>query len=178
MPVFIGCLLPVTIGIYTDFKTNKLYDAITIPILLSGLVYASSNGALKESLVGAAALFLVYFALAWFIGGVGGGDIKLAAGIGAWFGLSGGIYVIIIASFLAIVGGIVKLAFMGRAKQKLKYWLNGIWLYLLYKKMTIKPPQLPQEGEEMPAEIIPFGMYMGVAVWVWFLYTCQPWLLI
>lgn len=89
MPVFIGCLLPVTIGIYTDFKTNKLYDAITIPILLSGLVYASSNGALKESLVGAAALFLVYFALAWFIGGVGGGDIKLAAGIGAWFGLSG-----------------------------------------------------------------------------------------
>lgn len=175
MPIIIGCLFPVTIGIYTDFTKNMLYDAITLPIILSGLVYASANGTLIEALTGAGALFTVYFMLAMFAGGVGGGDIKLATGVGAWFGLWGGIYVLLIASAMAIVGGMVKFAFLGIAKQKLRYWFNGILLYLLYKEATIKMPQLPQEGEKMPVEAQPFGIYMGVAVWVWYLYTYQPW---
>jgi len=174
----IGCLFPITIGIYTDYKKNMLYDVITLPILLSGVVYASTQGSLGKALIGASIMFSAYFILALLVGGVGGGDIKLAAGIGAWFGIWDGIYIMLIASVLALIHGLYKLAKLGRIKEKLQYWYNGIYLYILHGNITIKPAQLPQEGEEVPAEAIPFGIHMGLAVWAWALYIYQPWQLL
>lgn len=175
LPVVIGCLVPITIGIYTDYTKNMLYDVITLPILLFGLVYAGTIGNLLEALIGAGSLFAVYFILALLIGGVGGGDIKLAAGIGAWFGLWGGFPIMLIASVLALICGLLKLAIKGQLAEKVQYWLNGVYIYTLYGELTVKPKQLPEEGEELPADAVPFGIYMGIAVWSWCLYIYQPW---
>jgi leader peptidase (prepilin peptidase)/N-methyltransferase len=79
---------------FIDFETGYLPDALTLPLAALGLV-ANAFGIfapLIEGLVGAAAGFLVF----WVIGelyrllrqrdGLGLGDAKLLAAIGAWTG--------------------------------------------------------------------------------------------
>lgn len=175
MPVIIGCLFPISICIYTDYTKYMLYDVITLPILLFGLVYAGLTGDLLKAFIGAGGLFIVYFLLAFFFGGIGGGDIKLSAGIGAWFGIQNGISIILIASLLAITVSLLKLTIIGQIKDKLLYWVKGLYLYAVYGTVTVTPKQLPEEGEEIPADAIPFGIYMGLSVWFWCFYTYHPW---
>jgi Flp pilus assembly protein protease CpaA len=76
---------------YTDFKEKMLYNETTFPIILAGLVGAVYSGEIINALIGGCTLFAIMYFVALFggVGGVGGGDIKLAVGIGIWFGLSG-----------------------------------------------------------------------------------------
>src|SRR5262245_50278079 len=82
-------LTATSIGTVTDLWRYKLYNALTLPLLLSGLIYHGAVGGtpgFETSFLGALFGFgsLFFFHL---MGGVGGGDVKLMAGIGAWLGL-------------------------------------------------------------------------------------------
>ncbi|MDB5350316.1 MAG: Type leader peptidase family protein [Planctomycetota bacterium] len=72
----------------TDLWRFKVYNVLTFPALLGGVLVSSWLGGLSGlgySLMGAAVGFgvlLLFFAL----GGVGAGDVKLFAAIGAWLG--------------------------------------------------------------------------------------------
>jgi Flp pilus assembly protein protease CpaA len=177
LPIFFGCLIPISIGIYTDYKKGMLYDVLTLPILIFGLGYAYYKGSFTEALIGAGVMFVLYLALGMF-GGVGGGDIKLAAGVGAWFGLMGSIPVMLFASMLAIVMGLYKLYKLGVLRTKLVIWCRGICILFNSGIGTIELNQLPAEGETIPPEAVPFGIPMGIAVWVWALYIYHPWSLL
>ena len=72
----------------TDLWKFKVYNLLTVPTLALGVVVTTSLGGvegLKTSLLGAGLGFvlLVFFYAA---GGVGAGDVKLLAAVGAWFG--------------------------------------------------------------------------------------------
>ena len=75
----------------TDLWRYKLYNILTLQLLVSGLVWHSLAPSppalgLGGSLLGFAfgfGLLLVFHLL----GGVGGGDVKLMAAVGAWLGL-------------------------------------------------------------------------------------------
>ena len=86
----------------TDIRRFKVYNILTVPLLLSGLIFHAAteglvgvSGSLLGALVGFAALVVVYV-----MGGMGAGDVKLMAGVGAWLGLPLTFYVLI-ASCLA-----------------------------------------------------------------------------
>lgn len=72
----------------TDLRRFKVYNVLTIPALIGGLVasaWLGGWGGLGTSLLGVAVGFgvlVVFFAL----GGVGAGDVKLFAALGAWLG--------------------------------------------------------------------------------------------
>lgn len=93
----------------TDLWKFKVYNALTIPTLLAGLgvsTWLGGWGGLASSLMGVGlgfGLLVVFYAL----GGVGAGDVKLLAAIGAWLGpyLT---YQVFIAS--ALFGGLYALA--------------------------------------------------------------------
>lgn len=99
-----------------DWDTTLLPDDITLPLLWAGLV-ASALGwtgvATASSVMGAAAgylsLWLVYwgFKLATGKEGMGYGDFKLFAALGAWFGWQALVPIILMAS---VIGAIVGLA--------------------------------------------------------------------
>jgi len=105
-----------------DFDTQYLPDALTYPLLWLGLILslwhpawgegAASIGP-RESIVGAAAgylsLWCVYWAFKLLTGkeGMGYGDFKLFAALGAWLGWQMLLPIIVFASGVGAVFGIV-----------------------------------------------------------------------
>src|SRR5690242_9150696 len=87
IPAFIT-LAAAAIATVMDLWKFKVYNALTVPLLLGGLAYhglAHGSGAFLGSLSGAAfgfAVLIVFYAM----GGMGAGDVKLMAAIGAWLG--------------------------------------------------------------------------------------------
>jgi prepilin peptidase CpaA len=73
----------------TDVWKYKISNLLTVPLLFGGIAFhAITNGwsGLGFSMAGAAFGFgvLIFF---YVLGGVGAGDVKFVAGIGAWLGL-------------------------------------------------------------------------------------------
>ena len=109
--VFIGALIALT-GI--DFDTQLLPDDITLPLLWLGLALNAFNvfTDLKSAVIGAMAgylsLWLVYwgFKLATGKEGMGYGDFKLLAALGAWLGWQMIPLTILLSSFVGAVVGI------------------------------------------------------------------------
>lgn len=102
-----------------DWDTTLLPDSITLPLLWAGLIAAALQWTplpLADAVWGAVggylSLWLVYWAFKLLTGkeGMGYGDFKLYAALGAWFGWQGLIPIILIASITgAIVGVIMKM---------------------------------------------------------------------
>jgi len=98
-----------------DWDTTLLPDDITLPLLWAGLVAATlhlSGVVLDDAVWGAVggymSLWLVYWAFKLATGkeGMGFGDFKLFAALGAWFGWQALIPVILMASAIGAVIGI------------------------------------------------------------------------
>jgi Flp pilus assembly protein protease CpaA len=79
-----ACLVCAT----TDLRRFRVPNAVTLPLLASGLVYHAATAGwpgLRLGLVGAGFGFAVLF-VPYALGIMGAGDVKLLAGIGAWLG--------------------------------------------------------------------------------------------
>ena len=103
-----------------DWDTTLLPDDITLPLLWAGLVVAALKWnpvvSLPDALWGAVggylSLWLVYWSFKLVTGkeGMGYGDFKLFAALGAWFGWTALVPIILMASVIgAIVGIALKL---------------------------------------------------------------------
>jgi leader peptidase (prepilin peptidase)/N-methyltransferase len=98
-----------------DWDTTLLPDDITLPLLWAGLIAAALRWTalpLADALWGAVAgylsLWLVYWAFKLLTGkeGMGYGDFKLFAALGAWFGWQALVPIILMASVIGAVVGI------------------------------------------------------------------------
>lgn len=81
-------LVVVFIAAGTDLWKFRIHNGLTIPFLLSGLMYHALAGqgiGLSGSVWGMLAGTLP-FAWLYMKGGMGAGDLKLMAGVGAWLG--------------------------------------------------------------------------------------------
>jgi len=97
-----------------DWDTTLLPDSLTLPLLWGGLV-ASALGwtiALPDALWGAVAGYVSLWSVYWLFKlttgkeGMGFGDFKLLAALGAWLGLKMVLPVVLAASILGAVVGI------------------------------------------------------------------------
>ena len=90
-----------------DHDLGIIPDALTIPALLVGLLLAAFSGSLFSALAGGLALGGLFLALAVLSnGGLGGGDIKLAAVIGVFCAWPGALTALVLIS---IIGGVYAL---------------------------------------------------------------------
>lgn len=97
-----------------DFDTQLLPDAITLPLLWLGLLcnLNSTFTSLEQAVVGAVAGYLVLWSVYWLFKlatgkeGMGFGDFKLLAAIGAWLGWTLLPLVILLSSLVGAVVGI------------------------------------------------------------------------
>lgn len=99
-----------------DWDTTLLPDDITLPLLWAGLVAAalqwnpavSLSTALWGAVAGYLSLWLVYWAFKLATGkeGMGYGDFKLFAALGAWFGWQALVPIILMSSVIGAIIGI------------------------------------------------------------------------
>ena len=71
---------------YLDLRDGMLYDCITLPFAVLGLM-VSGLDSISDALFGGTLCGVLFYCL--YIaarGGLGGGDVKLAAGLGLWLG--------------------------------------------------------------------------------------------
>ncbi len=108
------CAALVTLALI-DWDTTLLPDDITLPLLWGGLVASALQltsmplvTAMWGAVAGYLSLWLVYWAFKWATGkeGMGYGDFKLFAALGAWFGWQALIPVILMASVIGALVGI------------------------------------------------------------------------
>jgi len=99
-----------------DADTRLLPDAITQPLVWSGLLAASlglSGVLLSDALWGAAAGYLFLWSVFWLFkgltgkDGMGQGDFKLLAALGAWLGWPALLSLVLIASLTGILAAMV-----------------------------------------------------------------------
>jgi Flp pilus assembly protein protease CpaA len=107
----------------TDLWSFKVHNLLTLPLLLSGLLYhlaVHGGPGLTASLQGAAFGLLVLFPF-HLMGGIGGGDVKLMAAVGAWLGLPLTFSVFIVSS---LATGIYAVALIVAHGQWRRTWIN------------------------------------------------------
>jgi leader peptidase (prepilin peptidase)/N-methyltransferase len=119
--IFTFALIALT---FIDFDTQLLPDDITLPLLWLGLLFNIGGGFtdLQSAVIGAMAGYLILWAVFWVFKivtgkeGMGYGDFKLLAAIGAWFGWQLLPAVILLSSVVgSIIGiGLIVLAKRGR----------------------------------------------------------------
>ena len=89
--VFVWSLIALA---FIDFDTSLLPDSITMPLIWLGLLFniSTSFAPLSHAVVGAVAGYLILWSIYWLFKlvtgkeGMGYGDFKLLAAIGAWLG--------------------------------------------------------------------------------------------
>ncbi|MGA8146289.1 MAG: A24 family peptidase [Gallionellaceae bacterium] len=110
--LFVWALIALT---FIDFDTQLLPDMITLPLLWLGLLFNLSGlfASLHDTVIGAVAGYLVLWGVYWLFKfatgkeGMGYGDFKLLAAIGAWLGWQMLPLVILLSSLVGAVVGIV-----------------------------------------------------------------------
>ncbi len=117
--VFALALITLT---FIDFDTQLLPDDIVLPLLWLGLLFNLNVGFtdLKSAVIGAAAGYLILWSVYWLFKivtgkeGMGYGDFKLLAAIGAWFGWQLLPAVILLSSVAGAVIGVALIIFRGK----------------------------------------------------------------
>ena len=108
-----------------DFNEQLLPDNITLPLLWLGLLI-NINGTfstLTDAVIGAAAGYLALWWIFWVFKlltgkeGMGHGDFKLLAALGAWMGWQQLLLIVLLSSLVGAIVGIVMMVFLGRDKQ-------------------------------------------------------------
>jgi leader peptidase (prepilin peptidase) / N-methyltransferase len=112
---------------FIDFDTQLLPDNLTLPLLWAGLL-ANILGAvptvpLRDAVIGAIAGYLVLWVVYWLFKlirgkeGMGYGDFKLLAALGAWLGWQVLPLIVLLSSVVGAAIGISLVAFKGRDHQ-------------------------------------------------------------
>jgi leader peptidase (prepilin peptidase) / N-methyltransferase len=137
---FTFCLVVLT---FIDLDTMLLPDVITLPLLWVGLllnlkgVFVSLESAVIGAVAGYLILWSIYWAFKLVTGkeGMGYGDFKLLAALGAWFGWQVLPMIILLSSVVGLVAAIGMMVFKNHGRvQPIPFgpYLAGAGLLALY----------------------------------------------
>lgn len=113
-------ILVLTICFITDLKEQKIYNKVIFPALvianLFHIIFYGYTG-LKLSLFGFATGFIILL-IPYFLGGIGAGDVKLLALIGA---IKGSTFVINTSIYMALIGGVIAIVIIILHKETISF---------------------------------------------------------
>ncbi|CAM3912375.1 A24 family peptidase [Vreelandella rituensis] len=116
--IYAACMTLLVLAVI-DFRTQLLPDILTLPLLWAGFIYqlAFQPFMLSSAVIGAIAGYLALWSFYWLFKlvtdkeGMGYGDFKLLAALGAWLGWSYLPLILVLSAGLgALIGIIVQLA--------------------------------------------------------------------
>src|ERR1700733_9965327 len=168
-PVRLVCVLLI-LAAYIDGKQLRVPNWLTFSMVLSGLVYSGLTGGwagLGDGLLGMAGRLACLLPL-YAVGGMGAGDVKLLAGVGAWLGAPTTFYAFCVST---VVGAVMAVAMVLWRKAFDKHYAQ--LLMILSEWMTIKNPrELSRIAAERKPKmlLLPYGIPICVGSIAYFFY--------
>jgi prepilin peptidase CpaA len=151
----------------TDLRVRRIPNVLTFGAAGAALIFhavaPTGHGlvsALAGWLVGAAVLFLPFA-----LGGLGAGDVKLLAALGAWLGPLSALWLGLYAGMAGGVLAVIVAAFHGYLKQA----IANVWLLLQHWTVMGLRPLYPisLEGSHGPRLAYALPILAGVLLNVW-----------
>jgi prepilin peptidase CpaA len=133
-PQHVVALAVAGLACVSDLRTRRVPNVLTFPAVLAALVFhlfVHGLPGLGWSAAGAFLGLLVFLPI-FALGGLGAGDVKLAAALGAWVGVPD-VFVVAVAG--AIAGGVLAVA-VGLATGYLRHALRNIWVLLMHWRVS------------------------------------------
>ncbi|MDB5985404.1 MAG: prepilin peptidase [Nevskia sp.] len=127
-----------------DLREHLLPDDITLPLMWIGLgmsvfeVFVGAHASIAGAAFGYLSLWSIYHAFRLLTGkeGMGYGDFKLLAALGAWFGAFSLPLIILLSSLVGAVVGIALIVFRGRERSSAiafgPYLAGAGWITLIW----------------------------------------------
>ena len=167
-------LMLVVTAAFFDLRSRRIPNWLVLAGLLLGF---GLNGFLFEwpgvtrSLEGMGLALLIYFPL-YLLRGMGAGDVKLMAAVGAIVGWAAWLGIFFLT---AIVGGIAAVALLASRRQLRRGFSNAG--YLVFQLLSFRPPYARREELDVKSQkavTLPHGvtiawgslLFLG-AVWIW-----------
>ena len=150
-----------------DVRTRRIPNALTLSAAAAGLLYHAAMSGIEGVQLAAAGwllgllLLLPYFAL----GGMGGGDVKLVAALGAWLGPWETFW---LAMYAGICGGVLGLivalthGYVRRAFTNVRHML-GYWAAVGFKPV----PGMTLDSSSSPRLAFAIPILAGTMVTLW-----------
>jgi prepilin peptidase CpaA len=167
MPIIIAILIVACAACFFDLRTRRIPNALTFGAAIAALLFhLASSGAGGLTMAGAgwlvgAAMFFPFFAL----GGMGAGDVKLVAALGAWLGPFDAFWLVI---YTFAAGGVIAVAlalatgYLGRAV------LNVLAILRYWATVGLRPhPELTLQRSTGPRLAYAVPVLAGVMVTLW-----------
>jgi len=165
-------VMAISVGIFviinavTDYKNHKIYNVVTVPFFLLGIVYqVVFNG--WQGLIWGGLGFLVGFGIFFLVFAVGSGkagDVKLMGALSVWLGFKATVGVLIMSTLFVLVGSFMILFWSvirrGTRKTKDQYLATG--KTPKSKKKKYKPET---DKQKLARGLMPFGVPVALATW-------------
>jgi prepilin peptidase CpaA len=152
---------------FWDLRTKRIPNKLTIPMFLAGWVFQLVMSLLYgwEHLASAGLGFLVGFGLLfvlWFVGGGGGGDVKLMGALSVWLGFRMTLAVLFVSTLLVLATtvGVVcwTIATHGLRRTKARFLATG-------KTPVGQPVRSESREDKIGRRVMAYAGPVAVATW-------------
>jgi len=169
-PVWLVSIVLVVAAVI-DGRILKVPNWLTLPFILSGWLHGFIYGGVSgfgASLLGTTVgLSLLVFLRA--VGGMGGGDVKLLAGVGAWLGVSATWWAFV---WTTIIGGVIALGMIVHSGRYAHHWQIG--RQILREWLSIRQPEklAAIARQRKPSmQLLPYGIPMAIGSILYFAFA-------
>jgi prepilin peptidase CpaA len=158
-------VLPMILSVWIawdDVRTHRIPNYLTFTIALTGLAYGLAFhgwAGLGDGLLGMC-LGFGFLILPYIWGGMGAGDVKALAALGAWLGLERTLFLF---CYMAIAGGLLALGVLwwqGSLWQKMRRAWIGMVNWVLCQRHGVPLPPPPAQ----PTPGLPYGLAMALGM--------------
>ena len=163
------CLILI-VAAYIDGKEFRVPNCLTFPMVISGLIFnVATEGwlglgfGLLGMIVGLLCLIPLYA-----VGGMGAGDVKLMAGVGAWMGWQTTIFAFCLSTF---VGAVMAIGMALYKRNFKKHYANFLMIFMEWIIIK-KPSELSQIAAERKSSmlLLPYGIPICIGSITYFAY--------
>lgn len=154
-----------------DGMILKVPNWLTFPFILTGWVHGLLHAGwwgLGASLAGTA-VGLTLLLVVRAVGGMGGGDVKLLAGLGAWVGVSSVWWAFVVTTIVGAIMAVVMIVMSG-------HWRKHYYMarQILHEWRTVRNPEKLFEiakARKPEMTLLPYGIPMAIGSILYFAYA-------
>jgi len=163
----IAALSSAAIACAIDLRYRRIPNWLTVGAAVIGIAYHTAIGGWAgiETAAAGWAVGLAIFFVPFALGGLGAGDVKLVAALGAWLGPA---EVVWLGLYAGVIGG--ALAFVvACSRGYLRQALRNIWVLLMFWRVSgLRPmPELTIQSGRGPKLAYGVSIFLGTVVTIW-----------